>query len=231
MTSPLPQEVRLTEKQQAICDFLNRHGEVDLSTLRGEFKNPQDTLKRMDNKGLLHISTREIYRSPGKTPHIGGENTSITLNDQQAAALDEIVEGIQSSRYCPCLLHGVTGSGKTEVYLKAIEETISLGGSAIYLVPEITLTPQLMSRIRNRFDESTVAILHSGIGQSAKYDEWRRIQRGEARIVIGARSAIFAPVRDLRLIVVDEEHDSSYKQDDHLAYNARAARPARPARR
>ncbi len=221
MTSPFPQEVRLTEKQQAICDFLNRHGEVDLSTLRGEFKNAPDTIKRMEQKGLVHISTREVYRSQGKTPQIGGENKHITLNDQQVAALDEIVLGIQSNRYCPCLLHGVTGSGKTEVYLKAIEETISLGGSAIYLVPEITLTPQLMSRIRNRFDESTVAILHSGIGQSAKYDEWRRIQRGEARIVIGARSAIFAPVRDLRLIIVDEEHDASYKQDDHLAYNAR----------
>jgi len=90
-----------------------------------------------------------------------------------------------------------------------------------YLVPEISLTPQLLSRIRNRFDETVIAILHSGIGRGAKYDEWRRIQKGEARIVIGARSAIFAPVRDLRLIVVDEEHDSSYKQDDHLAYNAR----------
>jgi len=221
LTSPFPPEIKLTEKQQAVCDFLTKHGEVDLPSLCGEFKNAQATIKRMEKKGLVHTSTREVYRSPDKTPHIGGGNTRITLNNEQAAALGEIVPGIKSRRYFPCLLHGVTGSGKTEVYLKAIEETIGLGGSAIYLVPEITLTPQLRSRIRDRFDENAVAILHSGIGKSAKYDEWRRIQRGEARIVIGARSAIFAPVRDLRLIVVDEEHDSSYKQDDHLAYNAR----------
>ncbi|HPQ45529.1 MAG TPA: primosomal protein N', partial [Syntrophales bacterium] len=221
LSSPFPQNVKLTEKQQAICDLLKSRGEIDLASLRGEFIHVHDTLNRMENKGLIEISTREVYRSPGATPQIGSEDNHITLNDEQAAALEEIVSGIRSRSYVPCLLHGVTGSGKTEVYLKAIEETVSLGGSAIYLVPEITLTPQLMSRIRNRFDERIVAILHSGIGQSSKYDEWRRIQRGEARIVIGARSAIFAPVRDLRLIIVDEEHDSSYKQDDHLAYNAR----------
>ena len=221
LSSPFPQDIKLTEKQQAICDLLKSSGEIDLPSLREEFIHVHDTLNRMENKGLIEISTREVYRSPGATPQIGGENNHITLNDEQAAALEEIVSGIRSRSYVPCLLHGVTGSGKTEVYLKAIEETVSLGGSAIYLVPEITLTPQLMSRIRNRFDESAVAILHSGIGQSSKYDEWRRIRRGEARIVIGARSAIFAPVRDLRLIIVDEEHDSSYKQDDHLAYNAR----------
>ena len=221
ITSPFPPEIKLTEKQQAVCDFLKRHGEVGLPSLCEEFKNAQATIKRMETKGLIHISTREIYRSPGKTPHIGQQNTHIILNNEQKSALDEIFLGIKSRGYFPCLLHGVTGSGKTEVYLRAIEETIRLGGSAIYLVPEISLTPQLRSRIRDRFDENAVAILHSGIGKSAKYDEWRRIQRGEARVVIGARSAIFAPVRNLRLIVVDEEHDSSYKQDDHLAYNAR----------
>jgi primosomal protein N' (replication factor Y) len=221
ITSTFPPEIKLTEKQQAVCDFLKRHGEVGLPSLCEEFKNAQATIKRMETKGLVHISTREIYRSPGKTPCIGKRNTHIILNNAQNSALDEIVLGIKSRVYFPCLLHGVTGSGKTEVYLRAIEETISLGGSAIYLVPEISLTPQLRSRIRDRFDENAVAILHSGIGKSAKYDEWRRIQRGEARVVIGARSAIFAPVRNLRLIVVDEEHDSSYKQDDHLAYNAR----------
>jgi len=221
LASPFPPEIKLTEKQGHIRDFLEEHGEVDLSSLRGEFKNAQATIKRMETKGLVYISTNEAYRSPGKTPHIGKRNTHIILNNEQEATLDEIVSGIKSHRYFPCLLHGVTGSGKTEVYLRAIEETIKLGGSAIYLVPEISLTPQLLSRIRNRFDETVIAILHSGIGRGAKYDEWRRIQKGEARIVIGARSAIFAPVRDLRLIVVDEEHDSSYKQDDHLAYNAR----------
>ncbi|MCD6486230.1 MAG: primosomal protein N' [Syntrophobacterales bacterium] len=221
LTSPFPTEIKLTEKQGHIRDFLKRHGEVDLPSLREEFKNVQATIKRMETKGLVHTSTRESYRSPGKPPHIGKQNTHIILNNKQTAALGEIISGIKSRKYFPCLLHGVTGSGKTEVYLRAIEKTVKLGGSAIYLVPEISLTPQLLSRIRNRFDETVIAILHSGIGRSTKYDEWRRIQKGEARIVIGARSAVFAPARDLRLIVVDEEHDSSYKQDDHLAYNAR----------
>ncbi|MEA2014535.1 MAG: primosomal protein N' [Thermodesulfobacteriota bacterium] len=221
LTSPFPEEIKLTEKQGHIRDFLEQHGEVDLSLIRDQFKNVLDTITRMEGKGLVHVSTMEIYRSPARTPHIGEQKPHITLNGEQEAALAEIAPQIKSGGYFPCLLHGVTGSGKTEVYLRAIEETIKLGGSAIYLVPEITLTPQLMSRIRNRFDEKMVAILHSGIGQSAKYDEWRRIQRGEARIVTGARSAIFAPIRDLRLIIVDEEHDSSYKQNDHFAYNAR----------
>ena len=218
---PLPSDVRLTEKQKEICDFLERHGETDMSRLRSEFKNVRPTITRMEKRGLLDISTWEVYRRPAPSPHIGGEHPDIQLNDEQEKALGEIVEGITSRLYVPCLLHGVTGSGKTEVYLRAIEETVALGGGAIYLVPEITLTPQLMSRIQNRFDGNMVAILHSGIGRSAKYDEWRRIQRGDARIVVGARSAIFAPVRDLRLIIVDEEHDSSYKQEDHLPYNAR----------
>ena len=216
-----PLDIRLTEKQKGICEFLERHGETDMSRLRLEFKNVRPTITRMHKKGLIAISTREVYRSPPSLPQIGEKNQDIRLNEQQEKALEVIVEGITSDLYFPCLLHGVTGSGKTEVYLKAIEKTVALGGGAIYLVPEITLTPQLMSRIQNRFDRDTVAILHSGIGRSAKYDEWRRIQRGDARIVIGARSAIFAPVRNLRLIIVDEEHDSSYKQDDHLAYNAR----------
>jgi len=221
LRSPLSTDVRLTDKQKRICEFLERHGETDMSQLRSEFKNVRATITRMEKKGLIDISTREVYRSPAPSPHIGADNPDIRLNEQQEKALGEIVEGITSRRYVPCLFHGITGSGKTEVYLKAIEETVRLGGGAIYLVPEITLTPQLMSRIRNRFDSSVIAILHSGIGRSAKYDEWRRIQRGDARIVIGARSAIFAPVRDLRLIIVDEEHDSSYKQENHLPYNAR----------
>ncbi len=221
LRSPLLPDVTLTEKQKKIYEFLERNGETDMARLRSEFKNVRGTITRMETKGLLDISTREAYRSPGPSPHIGEESPDIRLNEQQEKALGEIVEGIASRRYFPCLLHGITGSGKTEVYLRAIEEIVALGGGAIYLVPEITLTPQLMSRIQNRFDGNMIAILHSGIGRSAKYDEWRRIQRGDARIVIGARSAIFAPVRDLRLIIVDEEHDSSYKQEDHLPYNAR----------
>lgn len=220
LTCTLPPDIRVTEKQLKILDFLERHGEIDLSSLRKEFAHVPATIRSMEKKGLVAISSQEVYRRPGTPLHIG-RDTQIILNTEQEAALNEIIAGIRSRKYYPCLLHGVTGSGKTEVYLRAIEETVALGGSVIYLVPEISLTPQLLSRIRNRFDKNEIAILHSGIGRSAKYDEWRRIQKGEARIVVGARSAVFAPARDIRLIIVDEEHDSSYKQDDHLAYNAR----------
>jgi len=221
LRSPLPPDVRLTEKQRKICEVLEGQGEIDISRLRSELKNVRATIMSMEKKGLVTVSTREVYRSPTPPPRIGVGRQDIRLNEQQEKALGEIVKGIISRRYVPCLFHGVTGSGKTEVYLRAIEETVTMGGGAIYLVPEITLTPQLVSRIRDRFDGDRVAMLHSGIGRSARYDEWRRIQRGDARIVIGARSAIFAPVRNLRLIIVDEEHDSSYKQEDHLPYNAR----------
>ena len=115
----------------------------------------------------------------------------------------------------------MTGSGKTEVYLQAIAEVLRGAGGAIYLVPEIALTGQLLSRVGSRFPDREIAVLHSGISRSARYDQWKRIRRGEVRVVVGARSALFAPVRDLRLIVVDEEHDSSYKQDERLRYNAR----------
>ena len=115
----------------------------------------------------------------------------------------------------------MTGSGKTEVYFQAIAETLGLNGTALYLVPEIALTPQLLGRIRQRFEERRIAVLHSGISAAARYDQWRKIARGEVDIVIGARSAVFAPARRLKLIVVDEEHDSSYKQDERMRYNAR----------
>jgi len=221
LRASLPADIRLTEKQKRICDFLETHGTTALSALRLEFKNVHATISRMKRKGLIDLSAREVYRSPAPVTRIGAHADGIRLNTEQKKTLAEIVSGISARRYLPCLLHGVTGSGKTEVYLKAIEEALARGGSAIYLVPEITLTPQLMSRIRDKFDGSMIAVLHSGIGRSARYDEWRRIQRGDARIIIGARSAIFAPARDLRLIIVDEEHDSSYKQEEYLPYNAR----------
>ena len=109
--------------------------------------------------------------------------------------MGEITRGIASGKFSPYLLHGVTGSGKTEVYLNVIKEALKLEGSVIFLVPEIALTPQLLSRFNRRFKDDEIAVLHSGVSKSARYDQWRRIQRGEARIAVGARSAIFAPVR------------------------------------
>jgi primosomal protein N' (replication factor Y) len=214
-------DVKLTEKQGEVVDFLNRYGETWFSSLRREFKNASSVIRSLEKKGVVSISEREVYRRPEQVPDIGRDDTGLILNREQEAALKEITSGITSGKFSPYLLHGVTGSGKTEVYLNAIKETLGLGGNVICLVPEIALTPQLLSRFNRRFKDDEIAILHSGISRSAKYDQWRRIQRGEIRIVVGARSAIFAPVRNLKLIIVDEEHDTSYKQDDRMPYNAR----------
>lgn len=147
------------------------------------------------------------YPKPELTPH-------------QKIVLDEIIQGIRSKQYSPFLLFGVTGSGKTEIYLRAIEEVLRQGREAIVLVPEISLTPQLLSRFKDRFGEN-ISLLHSGLGMGERHDQWRRIWKGEVKIAIGARSAIFAPFKDVGIIIIDEEHDPSYKQEDKLKYHAR----------
>ena len=152
---------------------------------------------------------------------IGRNKNRIILNNQQNRALEEISRYLEKNIFTPILLHGVTGSGKTEIYLNAIEKVLKNDGTAIYLVPEIALTPQLISRIAGRFDEKKIALLHSGITESVRYDQWRQIKRGQINLVIGTRSALFAPLPNLKLIIVDEEHDTSYKQDERLCYHAR----------
>ena len=127
------------------------------------------------------------------------------------------------------LLHGVTGSGKTEVYLRAAAETLERGRGVIVLVPEIALTPQTVARFQARFGD-TVALLHSALGEGERYDEWRRLRSGEARIAVGPRSAVFAPVADLGLVVIDEEHDGSYKHEGDPRYDARAVAAERARR-
>lgn len=139
----------------------------------------------------------------------------LALNPEQRAALEAIRAATK-----PVLLHGVTGSGKTEVYLQAIAHVLEAGKGAIVLVPEISLTPQTVRRFAGRFG-ARVAVLHSALSDGERYDEWHRIRTGEARVVVGPRSAVFAPVRNLGLIVVDEEHDPSYKQDETPRYHAR----------
>jgi primosomal protein N' (replication factor Y) len=138
----------------------------------------------------------------------------------QAAALDAVLEPLRARRHERLLLHGVTGSGKTEVYLRAAAAAIEAGRTAIVLVPEIALTPQAARRFRARFGD-TVAVIHSQLGLGERYDEWQRLRRGEARVCVGPRSAVFAPLRDLGLLVVDEEHDSAYKQEGDPRYDAR----------
>lgn len=145
----------------------------------------------------------------------------VLLNADQEGVLQEILPGLAARRFAPHLLHGVTGSGKTEIYLRLMAVAREMGGGVISLVPEISLTPQLIARVRERFKEQEIAVIHSGISRSQRARQWQRIQNGEVKIAIGARSALFVPMRDLRLIIVDEEHDGSYKQDERLRYNAR----------
>src|SRR5882724_8512255 len=181
------------------------------------------TLRALAKRDLVKITARAVARDP----HAGEQfipGPELLLNEEQTAAFAMIVRAISSSEKAkPILLHGVTGSGKTEIYLQAIRETLKQNRTAIVLVPEISLTPQTVERFKSRFSESQddVAVLHSHLSEGERHDEWHKVHSGRARIVIGARSAVFAPLKNLGLIVVDEEHETSYKQEEAPRYHAR----------
>ncbi len=169
-------------------------------------------------KGAATYFQEEVYRDPFSKEVKG--SIPLALTDEQEVALKEILHSVKSRQATTYLLHGITGSGKTEVYLQAIQEAINRGQEAIVLVPEISLTPQMTERFRARFGD-LVAVMHSGLSKGEKYDEWRKIGRGEVKVAVGARSAVFAPFTNLGLIILDEEHESTYKQEDTPRYHAR----------
>ncbi|KUG22567.1 helicase pria essential for oric/dnaa-independent dna replication [hydrocarbon metagenome] len=214
-------DTKLTDKQKKVIEFIQKTGEISLNNLIEESSISGSVIKRLQEKGIISLTDKEKTRTASFNSRIGQNKNRIIPNNQQEQVLKDIYSHLEKNVFTPVLLHGVTGSGKTEIYLKAIEKVLKDGGSAIYLVPEIVLTPQLISRVVGRFDEKQIAILHSSIAESVRYDQWRQIKRGRINLVIGTRSAIFAPLQNLKLIVVDEEHDSSYKQDERLCYNAR----------
>ncbi len=179
----------------------------------------RQTLKRLESRGLVALRTRERRRRPAITT-VGARSARPQLSADQRDALAMIVAAIEGGPERELLLHGVTGSGKTEVYLAAAEVALQRGRGAIVLVPEIALTPQIVSRFAARFG-GRVALLHSRLTRGERRDEWHRLASGEARICVGPRSAIFAPVGDLGLVVIDEEHDASYKQEGDPRYDAR----------
>lgn len=170
-------------------------------------------------KGLVAIERREVVRDPFRGPTLTTPDPPV-LTVHQEEALKTIQQGMDEEGFFPALLFGITGSGKTEVYLKVIEEVLRRGKQALVLVPEIALTPLALARFRARFGDK-VAALHSGLSPGERLDQWMRVKRGEAEVAVGTRSAVFAPFSRLGIIVVDEEHDASYKQDDEPRYHAR----------
>ena len=205
-----------------LIDYIARFGPVSRSDIKEAFPTATAALRQLQVKDLLLVEQREIR--PDAAERVVLEPSAATphaLMPAQREALEALVCALDAEPYQCFLLHGVTGSGKTEVYLQAAAEVLKRGESALLLVPEIGLTPQFLGRFRARFGEREVAVLHSGLTARERFDEWLRIARGEARLVVGPRSAVFAPVRRLGLVVVDEEHDGSYKQDSSLRYNAR----------
>ncbi len=260
-TGELP---KLTKKQAYVWNIIEEWRELPLPELAKLAETTADTIRRLEDKGLIVISSETIDRDPYANEQIL-PTTPLELNAEQAAALEKIlavldpqdcrlaadntlqgVSGCQPEKKRPAeagqvgsvslrpptvissrtfLLHGVTGSGKTEVYLQAIARCLEMGKGAIVLVPEISLTPQTVERFKARFgsgpQQTLVAVLHSHLSAGEKHDEWHKIRQGRAKIVIGARSAIFAPVEPLGLIIVDEEHEHSYKQAEAPRYHAR----------
>jgi len=181
------------------------------------------TLRALEKRGFIVLKEEAVARDPhGEEEFIA--STDLALNEEQTAALAAIEEALAAPEKAkPILLHGVTGSGKTEIYLQAIHSALVRGKTAIVLVPEISLTPQTVERFKSRFAETQemVAVLHSHLSEGERHDEWHKINAGRARIVVGARSAVFAPLENLGLIVVDEEHETSYKQEEAPRYHAR----------
>lgn len=205
------------KKRLALKDYLLEHSdEQPLASLKKDFS--ADTLRYFQENAYIEVWEEEVSRTQALFDKVG-VSQALSLNPEQAIAVKEILSkvGQESQTY---LLQGVTGSGKTEVYLQVIDQVLKMSKTAIMLVPEISLTPQMTNRFIARFGQQ-VAILHSGLSDGEKYDEWRKIERGEAQVVVGARSAIFAPLKNLGAIIIDEEHEATYKQDSNPRYHAR----------
>ncbi len=199
-------------------------GVMTVAELAAMVPGASAVLRDLERAGWITTSDREVALGAVAIDEVmqgGGPVSPPVLTAEQQVAVDVITAAmVEKAAFMPFLLHGVTGSGKTEVYLRVIAETLAVGRTALVLVPEISLTPQLAARFRARFGDQ-VAILHSGMSEPQRFAEWSRLRRGAATIAVGARSAVFAPLHDLGVIVVDEEHDGSFKQDEGVKYHAR----------
>lgn len=210
------------QKQSQLISYLqtliDQEAPTLLKTILEKTTFTRENIRIGAEKGWLRQVKVEAYRNP--YANAVQPTHKMTLTSEQKTAVDAVVQSASTDASEVFLIEGVTGSGKTEVYLQTIDAVLQQGKTALMLVPEIALTPQMVQRVKGRFGD-LVAVLHSGLSEGEKYDEWRRIERKEARVVVGARSAVFAPLEDIGVIIMDEEHEASYKQDESPRYHAR----------
>src|SRR5262249_10728376 len=208
------------DNQQKIVAFLRQaQGRALVASIR-ELDVPRTTLQTLVKRGIVDLMEEAAEFNVSGLKRRGPAHLDFIFNPQQKSALESINQSVADGKFSVSLLHGVTGSGKTAVYLAAMQSVLESGRSAILLVPEIGLTPAAAANLYQVFGDQ-VAILHSALSGDERAEQWHRIRRGEARIVVGTRSAVFAPVTELALIVVDEEHDASYKQEETPRYHGR----------
>ena len=211
---------RVTKAQQRALETLRANqNQMVLSELLGRASISESVIRTLSKRGALEIFEQEVRRDPLALAALPAAE-EFQLTDQQTAALAAIEAPMKRQSFAALLLHGVTGSGKTEIYIRAMRAALESGRGAMMLVPEISLTPILSRRLRAHFGDR-IAIFHSSLSKGERFDEWSRVRRGAAQLVIGTRSAVFAPIENLSLIIVDEEHDTSYRQQESPFYNAR----------
>ena len=209
-----------SEKQKRVLLFLIQNDDIQTVDLEILTDTTSAVLRTLEKKGYIEIVQKPVERNPFLHKKIE-KTTNLELTEEQQKAFDCIHKSIAEKEFKEFLIEGVTGSGKTEIYLQLIGEVLKKKKTAIVLVPEISLTPQMVDRFIARFGQEKIAVLHSKLSIGERYDQWNKIKNGDCKIVIGARSAIFAPISDLGLIIIDEEHDSSYKSETNPRYNAK----------
>ena len=227
LVNPLPAETEIetllkrSPKQKSVFELI-RQKEINLADLEAQAPGSKAALRNLKEKKLVEVFTIKTERQGFVPEDAKGQafGPSLTFTPEQENIFKELSSAIDAEQYQSFLLHGVTGSGKTEIYIRCIQRILEMGKTAIMMVPEISLTPQTVERFRQRFGDR-VAILHSGLSQKERYLEWTKIRDGKVSIAVGARSAVFAPFKNLGMIVIDEEHDGSYKQDSNPRYHAR----------
>ena len=209
-----------SEKQKKVLQFLKNNEEVTIPEIEMYAGGTRAIIKTLEKNGYVEIIEKKVERDPLANKEIE-KTTNLPLTDEQKNAFEKVKNKILKNEYEEFLLYGVTGSGKTEVYLQLIGEALKQRKTAIVLVPEISLTPQMIDRFIARFNKEEIAVLHSKLSIGERYDEWNKIKEQKAKIIIGARSAIFAPTENIGIIIIDEEHDSSYKSESVPKYDAK----------